>query len=78
MQQGLQGGRTSAIGLNNLGAPGKALPARPGSRVPNGRVTARRDPADSDQARMIRVMMQAVDKMMGRLGILVPETLPAA
>jgi hypothetical protein len=77
MQQGLHGGRTSAIGLNNLVAPERAVPARPGIRVAGGRVTTRRDPADSDHARMLRVMMQSVDKMMGRLGILATGSLPA-
>lgn len=65
-------GRTSAIGLGNLGAPALTVrPAAPGSRV-GARLTARRDPADCDQVRMVRVMMDAVDKMIARLGILVP------
>jgi len=77
MQQGVQSGRTSAIGLNNLVGPERAVPARPGSRIGGTRVTARRDDADSDHARMLRVMMQSVEKMMNRLGILAPGSQPA-
>ncbi len=77
MQQ--QGYRSSsAIALGNTAPPRSTGSSKSAKRLTSGRVTARRDPADSDQARMIRIMMEAVEKMMNRLGILAPETLQAS
>jgi hypothetical protein len=71
MQQGLPSPRHSSIGLNGTLAGKLAAPAAT-------RVTSRRDPESDDRVRMIRVMMQAIDKMMTRMGIVPPELAPQA
>ncbi|MBM3273839.1 MAG: hypothetical protein FJZ00_01705 [Candidatus Sericytochromatia bacterium] len=71
MQQGHHSSRNSSSGFNGTLAGKLAAPAV-------SRVTSRRDPESDDRVRMIRVMMQAVDKMMTRMGIVPTELAPQA
>lgn len=78
MQQGFEGSRGSAMDTARGGMQlrSSAL-ARSAVRLSGERVTARRDPATDDRMRMIRVMLDSAEKMMVRLGIALPEPVPA-
>lgn len=80
MQQEFGATRNSSLGLGQSGPQLRsAALSKSASRLSGERITPRRDPATDDRMRMIRVMIESAEKMMVRLGIVVPaaESLPA-
>ncbi len=77
MYQGFNTPRNSVVGLVHTSPPTRSSAlARTASKL-SGDAPGRRDPATDDRLRMVRVMLASAEKMMSRLGIVVPEPLPA-